>query len=159
MKLTIFILLSCITMAVSVIATFISLGHYGPVKAVEFEPELADSVTTHINQYRGSINLPRVKENKIVCDLATIRSMEVSRNFSHSGFFGRYNDPEYLKYIRFARHSENVSRFYTTGEAVVDAWINSPAHKVVLEEHFDYGCVACYEDFCVLNTITLMENK
>ena len=152
MKYTLTILFTCI-----ITLLFSGARHLYVLSETEFfQEKLASEALVATNKYRARLNLTPVIENSIVCDLATARAVEISTDFSHDKFMARFENSSYGRYIDFANYTvfgENLSRNFDKGEDVVNAWINSPKHKEILESTFEYGCIVCYKNYCAFNTI------
>lgn len=146
------ILAVCLSIMFS--GTLILLSLINAFTITDFQPVLATQITERVNEYRESKGLAVRPENGYICDFATARSVEISTDFSHDNLFGKADDHLLMGITRIDKYGENLSMNYNTAELVVNAWINSPTHKAIMEEDYDNSCVKCYHYFCVLNTVT-----
>jgi uncharacterized protein YkwD len=121
-----------------------------------FQPWLAKEITAEVNNYRRNKGMNILVEDPVVCDLAIVRSIEAEKEFNHNKFLERFEYGTYKRFMKPASMGENMSENYRTGKEVLDAWINSPKHKEILEKETDYGCVSCYNYYCVLNTLDIL---
>lgn len=143
----------------TLIYTFTAKSFTDTMYAQSFQYDLSGEVLENVNKYREKQHLAPLVQNPLICDLAISRSVEISTDYSHDQFLSRFSTPGYIGYITNARFSENISKNILTGEAVVNAWINSPTHKELLDSEFEYGCISCYQYGCVLNTVSFVDEK
>ena len=85
-----------------------------------------------VNQERTSRGLSALKADTAVQNVAYLKSKDMQQNnyFSHTS--PTYGSPfDMLKQfnISYSAAGENIAMGYTTAEAVVDGWMNSPGHK------------------------------
>lgn len=92
-------------------------------------------------------------QNDAVCDLSKVRSMEISKDFSHQGFRDRVSDINYKMVLHYSNLGENLSWDILSGQEVLFAWLMSPKHKEILDTPYKYGCVSCYNKYCALNLL------
>lgn len=91
-----------------------------------------------INQYRISKGLNVLEKSQMIKGQAYTHTeyMMLNNNISHDNFHSRAG---YLRTNFSAKIvSENVAFGFTTAEAVVNAWLNSPSHKVNIEGNYNY---------------------
>lgn len=72
-----------------------------------------------------------------LCDRAVERSIEIQSDWSHNGF------EKYSYDDTFVMNGENLAKSYEDPSLVLDAWLNSPTHKKILEEDFTNACIKC----------------
>ena len=95
-------------------------------------------VMTLVNDYRASIGLNKLEK----IDYISIKSEEHDNYMistgavNHNYFQDRYEN--LVQVIGAKNVSENLAYNYTTPQSVVNAWLNSPAHKVNIEGDFTH---------------------
>jgi uncharacterized protein YkwD len=100
------------------------------------------SVLTLVNNYRASIGLNKLEK----IDYISIKSEEHDNymitigTVSHNYFQDRYEN--IVQVIGAKNVAENLAYNYTTPEGVVNAWLNSPAHKVNIVGDFTHFGIA-----------------
>ena len=97
-----------------------------------------DAVLTLINNYRVSIGLNKLEK----IDYISIKSEEHDNYMistgavNHNYFQDRYEN--LVQVIGAKNVAENLAYNYNTPESVVNAWLNSPSHKVNIEGDFTH---------------------
>lgn len=99
-----------------------------------------------VNIERANEGLSPLKETAVLDEYAQLRSQEIVSNFSHT----RPDGSSPLKYVLglsgVRTCGENIASGYSTPEAVVDAWMNSPGHRAnILKAEFTKIGVGCYK--------------
>ena len=101
------------------------------------------------------IQMWRVRNNKrpyikhdLLCEFADSRIYQLELDWSHNGF---YDSPELTSsaFSTFSLFGENLSRDVEK-ENLLQAWLDSPKHKELLETNYEFGCLVCRGVFCVL---------
>lgn len=101
--------------------------------------EKAEEILTLINDYRKSIDLPIIKMDRQYASAIALDHTQYMIDvgtISHDFFMNRSNA---LKEIGIKRVGENVAFGYTSTEALVNAWIESPGHRQVIEGNFTHS--------------------
>lgn len=90
-------------------------------------------IITLINDYRVSKNLQKLNTYNIVSSEAVSHTnyMIQTGEVSHANFGARYQN--LVTYADAKSAAENVAYGYSTAQAVVNAWINSDAHRHNIE--------------------------
>ncbi len=103
---------------------------------------LEKQVVELVNQERAVYGLPALTLSATLSDGARLKSrdMQQSRYFDHNS--PNYGTPfEMMKSlgITYAAAGENIAMGYSTAEAVVSAWMNSPGHRAnILSENYTH---------------------
>lgn len=125
----------------------IDLGN-GVTTTVEghFDTAYAAQVVTLLNQYRQANGLGTLKTCDVMTTAANVRGPEITYSFSHTrpsgeSCFTVLSDSSYFGM------GENIAMGYTTPEAVMEGWKNSPGHNAnMLRSYFtDVGISAFAE--------------
>ena len=104
-----------------------------------------DYIMNAINDYRGTQGLSAVKTDLNTCSFAKIRALEISTNFSHSGFESRIGTHT-LPYSGYHFVTENIA-MTSNYKNVVSMWINSPGHAANMRADTPFVCVEKYGDY------------
>lgn len=95
-----------------------------------------------INSYRASIGLNQLK----IIDYLSYKSEEhdnymIDNNLvNHNNFVARSNN--IIEVLGAKSVSENIAYNYTSPQGVLNAWLNSPAHKQNIEGNFTHFGIA-----------------
>lgn len=112
--------------------------------SVPLSPEL---VTDVVNAWRTQEGLSPYTESKSTCEIAALRLPEIQKVFSHEGF---YKYPP--RYTSTEKISENLGRDYFFAEdapRLLNDWLNSPSHSMVLRTTYTKSCIKCANGYCV----------
>lgn len=111
------------------------------LNASQFEREVVELV----NAERSQAGLAPLTEHAKLDAFAHTRSEELAVNFSHQRPDG--SDPlGHVLQQGFCTAGENIAAGYSSPEAVVAGWMNSPSHRAnILSADFAYIGVGCYE--------------
>lgn len=90
-----------------------------------------------INQYRVSKHISVLKEDPYTCSVATIRSIQIMDDFSHSGFYPLVKS----SWVPRGTWAENLARGDDASFDVLKAWKASPTHNRNLLANLTKGCV------------------
>ena len=93
-----------------------------------------------INDYRVSVGLKALSKINYVSLKSEEHDNEMiaDNTVSHNGFVARSED--IMKVLGATTVSENVAYNYNTPQAAVEAWLNSPAHKVnIVGDYTNFG--------------------
>jgi uncharacterized protein YkwD len=102
-----------------------------------------------INAYRVSIGLNSLTKNNFISLKAEEHNnyMIVTNTLSHDGFNVRSQD--IVNTLGAVSVGENVADVYSTPQGVLNAWLNSPAHKKNIVGDFTHFGISIRE-----NTVT-----
>lgn len=109
-----------------------------PAETVDFNA-YADEVIRLVNVERANAGLAPLAKNETACQAAQVRASEIGVSFSHTRPDGRSCFTVFEEFgIRYTTSGENIATGYSTPEAVVKGWMNSPGHRAnILNENFD----------------------
>ncbi|MDH3271376.1 MAG: CAP domain-containing protein [Gemmatimonadota bacterium] len=99
------------------------------------EPEVTSFVTL-MNAHRTQVGCAPLEWNVDVAEVATAHSADmIDRDFfAHTNPDGQSPfDRMTAAGISYSYAAENIAWGYPTGEAVLDAWLNSPGHRANIE--------------------------
>lgn len=112
------------------------------IDASKMEEEVLDMVNAHRSSIGASTLISSSSSYKYAQDHNTYM---ISKNkLSHDNFDARASD--IASEIGAVEVGENVARFYTTAELVVDGWLNSSSHKETLEKPFTHTTLSVQLD-------------
>ncbi len=114
--------------------------------ANETDWDLAYKILGYINDFRTNMGLePLSMETTINTALAVSHSeyMEEQERISHDNFIERAT---VLGSQGAQAVGENVAFGYSSAQEVVNAWINSPSHRDVLEGNYTHAGIGIVED-------------
>lgn len=99
-----------------------------------------------INKYRESKGLSRLLVIDHISYLSAQHNqcMIQKKSVSHNGFVQRSN--ELLQLYGAIDVGENVAYNFSSNKGVLDAWINSPSHKKILEGNFTHFGLSIAKD-------------
>jgi len=114
----------------------------GSLTADEFRAE----VVRLVNIERENAGADALSIMDKLIELADVRAAESAASFSHTRPDGRRCFTVFADYsIIYRAAGENLSLGYTTPEAVVKAWMDSPSHKKnILDPDFKYIGIGFY---------------
>ncbi|QWX84816.1 CAP domain-containing protein [Cellulophaga sp. HaHaR_3_176] len=141
--LTIAILTSLITLtSCSTTTQDEEVAIYETVSVSTIEEEVLDLV----NEYRASQGLNVVEFGNVAYSFAESHNEYMIEQgvISHDNFNVRSSNLTVEAKANFV--SENVGKDFVTAQGVVNAWINSPTHKRVMEGDFNYTAISVKED-------------
>lgn len=109
--------------------------------------EMSSEILSLVNDHRASLGLTSLKVDNQYSSAFAVDHTEYMINkeqINHDNFGYR---SEGIKYHDDAKVvGENVAYGYNTAEAVVNAWLNSPGHKAIIEgdfTHTGFGVMKC----------------
>lgn len=89
-----------------------------------------DEVIRLVNIQRTNGGLSPLAKNNTLCNAADVRAVEIISVFDHKRPDGRSWSTVINEFnISFNTIGENIASGYSTPEAVVNAWMNSPGHR------------------------------
>lgn len=98
----------------------------------------AQEVVALVNAERRNAGLSPLTEISVLDDLAQARSREIVTRFEHVRPDGT-NPLDGVIHAGYNAAGENIAAGHSTPEAVVDGWMNSPAHRAnILSPDFSY---------------------
>ena len=104
--------------------------------------EMTDSILSKINNHRADLGHKLLQKDTMYATTYALQHTQymISKNkLSHTNFFIR---KELLLKKGATNVAENLAYGYTSGESVVNAWINSENHKKIIEgdyTHIGFG--------------------
>ncbi len=107
--------------------------------AQETDWVFADQVLDLVNQHRTSIGLETLKKDRQYASAYSVehtKYMIKKEKISHDNFNVR---SKALKDRGAETVGENVAYGYTNAEELVNAWLNSPSHRNIIEGPFNYS--------------------
>ncbi len=141
LALTALLSLSCSTDAIEEETIDAIVASYVPeTKEIEIE------IMEIINDYRVEIGLnPLNSLNQIKAEaFGHTEYMIEKSNISHDNFFIRKENLENT--VGAVRVGENVAYGYRYAESVVNAWLNSPGHKDIIEGEYSHFDISAEQD-------------
>jgi uncharacterized protein YkwD len=112
-------------------------------------PLTALTLYSTYQQYRSQHDLPPIGYNPALCaNYGDIRVKEIQTDWSHNGFWIHEGKTSYYEI------GENLARFYSTPEAVMNAWDNSPEHKRNLLDRGYYNVCFSIDGTYVVQTLS-----
>ncbi len=96
-----------------------------------------------VNNQRTAAGLAEVVWSNILTSDANVRASEASVKWSHT----RPNGTQWWTVDSNSMYGENLAKGYTTADAAVAAWMNSPSHKAnILDSGFRTMGISTYTD-------------
>ncbi|MEX0313210.1 MAG: CAP domain-containing protein [Allomuricauda sp.] len=112
------------------------------IDASKMEEEVLDMVNEHRSSIGASTLISSPSSYKYAKDHNTYM---ISKNkLSHDNFDARASN--IASEIDAVEVGENVARFYSSAELVVDGWLNSSSHKKTLEKPFTHTTLSVQLD-------------
>ncbi|WP_299441713.1 CAP domain-containing protein [uncultured Aquimarina sp.] len=110
------------------------------------ETDISDGILTLVNQHRAGIGLSALSKNATAEELAIdhTKYMISINQINHDNFNQRGNvlsDQE-----NATGTAENVARFYTDAQSVVNGWLNSSGHRENIEGNYMYTGISSIKD-------------
>jgi len=110
------------------------------------EANISDDILALVNQHRAGIGLSSLSKNITAEELAIdhTRYMISINQINHDNFNQRGNvlsDQE-----NATGTAENVARFYTDAQSVVNGWLNSSGHRENIEGNYMYTGISAIKD-------------
>lgn len=110
------------------------------------ETNISDAILTLVNQHREGLGLSVLSKNGTAEQLAIdhTKYMISVNEINHDNFNQRGNalsDQE-----NATGTAENVARFYTDAQSVINGWLNSPGHKENIEGNYMYTGISAIKD-------------
>jgi uncharacterized protein YkwD len=125
------------TIALSALLVLSGCGRlFGP-SGHDSATQVEEEIFQLVNNYRSSLGKSGLAWNDKIAGVARSHSREMADGacpFGHDGFEERV--AEISTFIPYARASENIA-LAGDAEDAVQAWIDSPSHRVHLEESYD----------------------
>lgn len=101
-----------------------------------------NKIASLVNEIRGKNSLKPVEIDPYLTQIAIIKAKDmVKRNYfeHYSPFYGNPWDLATLFDYEYSSFGENIARNYSTPEAAVNAWMNSPKHRAnILKENYSF---------------------
>lgn len=113
---------------------------------LENTDDFVQAVVDLVNQERSKEGLSPLTGVTQLHSYAAVRSSELVSRFEHV----RPDDSNPLTYVinmGYFRAGENIAYGYATPEAVMNAWMNSPGHRMnILTPEYSYIGIGCYRN-------------
>jgi uncharacterized protein YkwD len=119
-------------------AAFVAAGAgppQAPARAAAGLDRAERSVIRHVNAFRASYGLPRVRPSLRLSRAADTHSRDMARTgvFSHDSSDGTPFAPRVRRFAAALMVGEAIAALSQDGAAaVVDMWVNSPPHRAIL---------------------------
>jgi uncharacterized protein YkwD len=107
--------------------------------ANETDWQMANEILQYVNEYRVSLGLPELQRDQQYASAYAVdhtQYMIEQNKISHDNFGVRSTG---LKNRGAQSVSENVGFGYADAASLVNAWINSPTHRSVLEGNYSHS--------------------
>jgi uncharacterized protein YkwD len=102
---------------------------------IGYQKAMAQGVFEATNAIRAENNLPELEWNDSMLEYSDRRAVEIITNWSHDSAGGAWNV------------GENLAQGYTSVDDVMEAWMNSPDHKInILCGYYKSISVSVYYD-------------
>ncbi len=114
----------------------------------EYTP-LYEAMVEELNEYRASEGLEPLSLNETLCDMAEIRSQEITVSFSHTRPDGRKSSTIFEEFDYAKGYSgENIGyHFKKSPSAILEAWLDSEGHRAnMFSADYDSIGVGLYEE-------------
>ncbi|WP_405207919.1 CAP domain-containing protein [Aquimarina sp. LLG6339-5] len=110
------------------------------------ETNISDNILALVNQHRQSLGLPTLSKNDTAEQLAIdhTKYMISIEEINHDNFNQRGNILENEE--NATGTAENVARFYSDAQSVVDGWLNSTGHRENIEGNYMYTGISAIKD-------------
>ena len=96
-----------------------------------------------VNEIRAEAGLEPLEWDNNLETVASVRANEISEKFSHT----RPNGRQWYTVNSKIQGGENLAFGFDNAEDVVDAWMDSPAHRDnILYDEFEKGAISIYEE-------------
>ena len=108
--------------------------------------EFKSEVVRLVNEERKNAGLNTLTTMDILAEMADVRAKESAGSFSHTRPDGTRCFTIFAQYsLTYRSAGENLAFGFSTPEAVVEAWMNSPSHKAnILSEKYTYIGIGYY---------------
>ena len=101
-----------------------------PLKPVDKTALAIQKVVDLVNQARAAEGLAPLVLDQSLTDCAMARAREIEKAFSHTRPDGRPWHTVFNDYGQsYRRSGENIALGYTSAQAVMEGWMNSPGHR------------------------------
>ncbi len=121
-------------------------GVYVICNTVSEKMTTVDDLNTAQNNYRKEHGLSTLNINSKICEIAAKRAVEVTKNFSHSGFESAVEGSGLGK----TSYGENIASGPLSGVHFVEwSWDKSPGHKANMLGDWTDGCGGVNDKYAV----------
>lgn len=110
---------------------------------------MENEVLELVNQEREKVGAAPLTLDSTLCEMANVRAIESSKNFSHTRSNGRACFTIFDDYkMDYSYCGENLAAGNSEAEATVEQWINSPGHyaNMIDPEFTEIGIGYCYDE-------------
>lgn len=135
------------TSVVTLQATSTPASTLAPTLAPTPRPRVLDGgkLFNLVNKYRSDHGLPQLQWFHPLCEYSKKRSQEATTDWSHTGFNEDSKTGLLWQYCPDCiRVGENLAEGYSSEEAILQGWINSPSHKANLDGDWTNACSYFY---------------
>jgi hypothetical protein len=106
-----------------------------------------DKLLKIISDWRVSQSLKPIAKNELLCDSAAVRAVEVQTDWSHD----KLSVDKICRSV-YCSLGENLSRYFSSEQEILDSWLGSPGHLEVLSNPtYRHGCIVQVGDYTVLH--------
>lgn len=106
----------------------------------------AEKLWNIIQEWREFEKLNKYTKSDKLCDIADVRVVQISDNFSHKDF------PSVVNKFCGSRcniiYSENIIRSQDEHDSL-NWWLNSASHSAALHKNYPYSCIATFGEYGV----------
>jgi len=114
--------------------------------AQETDWQIADEILVLINEHRASIGLSAIQRDQQYASAYAVEHTKYMISVDHINHDDFSIRSAALKDRGASRVGENVAYGYTTAASVVNAWLNSPAHKDIIEGNYTHSGFGVLQD-------------
>ena len=116
--------------------------------------KMAEEILLLVNKHRSDVSKSQIIFNRNSATALAIEHCQYmidNNEISHKNFSKRN---QALNKIGATNVGENIAYGYALSSSVVNAWINSPSHKIVLEGNYNHMGIGVIKSFDNKNYIT-----
>lgn len=114
----------------------------------------SDEVLNSVQGWRQFVGKPTYRFDERLCYLASERAIQIQNDFSHDGFKDFYTNYR-TSLSEFPKVAENLSEGWGKPNDILNAWLESPTHREILEKDYTHTCMRCLNNKCVQIFATL----
>ena len=139
-----------LTLLVMGIFPLVNLDYFNPLKTQITSP-MANILWDLVNNWRIESKLRPFKRDNRLCILAKIRVKEILSDFGHDGFNKKFMGNTFKNdgYWKYSKLGENLAKFVTDEDVILNMWLNSASHAANLKDNYLYSCIECESGYCV----------
>lgn len=106
-----------------------------------------DELWELVNNWKKEKYGYKYRSNQVLCKYAELRVDEIQKDWSHSGIFSK--EEAIRSELNGVKIAENLSKGFRYEEYVLESWLNSPSHRMNLEDEYSRSCIKCKSNYCV----------